>query len=125
MRWLDRDLVVGPFLGLATSEAAFHRAMKHCKIPRQDWPKWVSDNADATMHTLQNPDGKMVCVVSIKACGQSPIQIAAILVHEAVHVFQEHCARIGEHHPSSEFEAYSIQSIAQRLMQAYADSLAG
>jgi len=38
-------------------------------------------------------------------------------------VWQEYSSRIGETNPSSEFEAYSIQAIAQRLMTAYADSL--
>jgi hypothetical protein len=123
-RWLNRDLITGPYLGLATTEAQFHKALRHCKVPRADWPKWVSDGADATTHHLTNPEGGLVCVVCIRTTEkQTGIQVAAMLVHEAVHVWQAHCERIGEHKPSDEFEAYSVQAVSQRLMQAYADAL--
>lgn len=122
MRWLDRELVTGPYLGLATTEVQFHKAMRHCKVARENWPAWVSEGADATTHTFANKDGNTACMVCIRPReGHTPIKIAAILVHEAVHVWQEHCERIGERNPSPEFEAYSIQAISQRLMQAYAD----
>ena len=45
----------------------------------------------------------------------------ALLVHEAVHVWQAFCEDIGEKSPSDEFEAYSIQSISYELMTAYAN----
>jgi hypothetical protein len=124
VKWLNRDLITGPYLGLATTEAEFHKALRHCKVPADKWPKWVSEGANATTHTMGNAQGYTTCIVCLrpdKDC--TPIQIAAVLVHEAVHVWQEHCERIGEDRPSPEFEAYSIQAISQRLMQAYADSL--
>lgn len=124
MKWLCRDLIVGPYLALATTEGAFHKAMKHCKLPFSERPKWVNDGADATTHHLTNPQGQMVCIVSLRVRdGITPIQIAALLVHESVHVWQQFCQSIGETNPSSEFEAYSIQAIAQCLMQAYADQM--
>lgn len=123
-RWLERDLITGPYIALCTSEQAFHAVLRHCKVPRTDWAKWVSDGADATTHHLTNPEGGLVCVVCINSTEkQTGIQIAAMLVHEAVHVWQAHCERIGEHKPSDEFEAYSVQAISQRLMLAYAESL--
>lgn len=124
MKWLRRDLIVGPYLALALSEADFHKAMGHCKVPQKEWPEWVKDGADATAHVLTNPDGGTVSIVCMRTYPNiTPIQIAGILVHEAVHVWQHFCKRIGEDDPSFEFEAYSIQSIAQALMQAYADSI--
>lgn len=123
MKWLNRDLVVGPYLALATTEAGFHKALKHCKVPRENWPKWVNDGADATTHQYTNGEGNMVCIVTIRVTDQHPCQIAAMLVHEAVHVWQMHRDSIGERFPSSEFEAYSIQAIAQRLMFAYAETM--
>lgn len=118
--WLDRALVRGPFLFLATNEAEFRRAMRHLKVAPHEQGTWITPNADATTHTLNNPEGSMCCVVSINARpGHTGIQIAAMLVHEAVHVFQKHCDRIGESNPSEEFEAYAIQGIAQRLMTAF------
>lgn len=44
-------------------------------------------------------------------------------MHEAVHVFQHFKKSIGERKPSKEFEAYAIQSIADRLMNEYADRI--
>lgn len=123
MKWLNRDLIVGPYLGLATTEAEFHSALKHCKVPVEQWGSWISDGADATCHTMTNPLGEMVAVVCIRVKGQTGVQVAAMLVHEAVHVWQRWRGSIGEQEPSCEFEAYSIQAISQRLMQAYADSL--
>lgn len=124
MKWLNRDLIVGPYLGLCTKEAEFHDALKHCKVPVEQWGRWVNEGADATMHTLANPLGEMVCLVCIEVKGQTGVQVAAMLVHEAVHVWQKWRESIGEDAPSKEFEAYSIQAISQRLMQAYSDLLA-
>lgn len=51
----------------------------------------------------------------------SSIDVAALLVHEAMHVWQAFCEHVGEKSPSDEFEAYSIQSIFHELMTAYAN----
>ena len=123
MKWLTRELITGPYLCLCVSEAEFLKAMRHCRITR-DVPQWVSAGSNATTHTLETPDGGMAAIVCIQATDrEAPIQVAALLVHEAVHVWQNWRESIGEHKPSSEFEAYGIQQIAQRLMQAYADGL--
>ncbi|KCY47724.1 hypothetical protein J715_3367 [Acinetobacter baumannii 1571545] len=45
-----------------------------------------------------------------------------LLLHEAVHVWQKVKKLMGEKEPSSEFEAYSIQSIAQDLFKMYEES---
>lgn len=123
MKWLNRDLVVGPYLALCTTEADYQRVLRHCKIPRDDWDKWVHDGADATTHEFTNSNGGHICAVCIRPSEKQGPQIAGMLVHEAVHVWQYHCRSIGEREPSWEFEAYSIQAIAQRLMYAYAETL--
>lgn len=120
--WLDRSLMTGPYLALVLSDEEFQAAMKHCGIAAADRSRWIkTDHSDATAHFLENPKREMCCVVAIRVDGQTPIQVAAILVHEAVHIFQSYCERIGENSPSPEFEAYSIQMLSQRLMQGYAD----
>ena len=119
--WLDRTLMVGPYLALVLSEAEFNSALKDVGIKKADGPDWIkTPQADATTHWMEHKDGSLACIIAIrKREGVTGIQIAAMLVHEAVHVFQRYCQHIGEDAPSSEFEAYSIQSIAQNLMVAY------
>ncbi|AWL18596.1 hypothetical protein DIW83_05910 [Acinetobacter nosocomialis] len=50
------------------------------------------------------------------------IEVYGLLLHEAVHVWQKVKKLMGEKEPSSEFEAYSIQSIAQDLFEMYEES---
>ncbi|HID0922158.1 TPA: hypothetical protein ACXEMB_003562 [Acinetobacter baumannii] len=47
------------------------------------------------------------------------IEIYGLLLHEAVHVWQKVRKLMGEKEPSSEFEAYSIQAIAQDLFEMF------
>lgn len=118
--WLDRTLICGPYMALVTSDKEFGKVLKHLKIPR-DGMRWIkNDYSDACVTYLQNKKGKLVCVVAIRPQKHiNGIQIACLLVHEAVHIFQGWCDRTGESNPSSEFEAYSIQSISQELMSKY------
>ncbi|MBJ9984439.1 hypothetical protein IAE19_03165 [Acinetobacter sp. S40] len=50
------------------------------------------------------------------------IEVYGLLLHEAVHVWQRIRGLMGEREPSSEFEAYSIQAIAQDLFEMYGAS---
>lgn len=121
VRWLNRDLINGPYMTLALSEKAFLKAMKHCKIKKADAGPWIkTPQSDATAHFLEAPDGSHVCIVALRTKkGTTPEQIVGLLVHESVHIWQQFKRRIGEHEPSDEFEAYSIQSISQNLIAAY------
>jgi hypothetical protein len=66
----------------------------------------------------------LCCIVGLGSVeGRSPIEIAGLLVHEAVHVWQVYADRIGEKNPGIEQEAYAIQCIAQELMAEYARRL--
>jgi len=49
----------------------------------------------------------------------SGVERVGLIVHEAMHIWRAMRESIGEHSPSAEFEAYSIQSIAQNLIAAY------
>lgn len=117
-RWLDRDTVRAPHLALCLSEEEFHQACRHLNEPVSEW---CPPGLCGCTHTFIR-EGKVSCVVVV-AEGQPDtdgIQIASLLVHEAVHVFQRLCDSIGEDRPSREFEAYSIERIAERLMREYA-----
>lgn len=116
--WLERSFVTGPYYTLCRSEDAFLAAVKHCdlKLTHNDFIPWAGANKAAT-HFLENEDGSLCAVVCINGAEKhTGIVIAGLLVHEAVHVFQRWCSSVGEHSPSNEFQAYSIQWLSQQLM---------
>lgn len=118
MKWLDRRIAApGPYLALCTTEKKYLKAVRHCKIKSPG--AWINAGADATTHIMNNPEGDSVCVVCINIGKHSPVEIVGLLVHEAVHVWQEYARRIGEHAPASEQMAYGIQAIAQELLTEY------
>ncbi len=119
-RWLERGLVRSPlYLSLCTTERQFHRQLRHIGIARVDWPPFISLNANATAHFF-HPKGKAVAIVCIHpAPERDQLEVVGLLVHEAAHVWQEVLEHIGEHRPSAEFEAYSLQSILQTLLGEY------
>lgn len=121
LRWLDRRIACpGPYLALVLSQEEFDTAMRHCKIA-PGAPYLSSTRADATSHHLHNPRGEIVCVVALGDMSKhSAIEVAGLLVHEAVHCWQEYCENIGERAPGREQEAYAIQAIAQELMAEFA-----
>jgi hypothetical protein len=124
IKWLDRRIAhPGPYLTLCTSESEYLAAMRGLGIkPIDDWIK--TEHADATVHHATSKDGQQASVVCIRVSeNRTAVEIAGLLVHEAVHIWQRYCECIGEHTPGAEQEAYAIQSISQELMAAYADRL--
>lgn len=120
VKWLDRSLIAGPYLCLVLSERDYHRALDHLKVPRSDRRPWIDgEHAHATVHFAENPKGELCTVVCLKAENRTGIEIAGLLTHEAVHIFQRFCRRIGESEPSDEFEAYSIQCLSQQLWWSF------
>lgn len=129
-RWCDRYPLAFPFdYCLVTTEDAYYEECRRIGIsrPAQGQP-WVDENANATTSYFsaeQAAKSKRPAVIvwvgpRVK---KTSIQTAALLVHEAVHIFQHFCEYIGETAPSKEFEAYSIQWIAQELMEQYASQV--
>ncbi|UIZ96366.1 hypothetical protein GBN67_08185 [Acinetobacter johnsonii] len=65
-------------------------------------------------------DGGKHCIVQLgETQDKSLIAIHGLLLHEAVHIWQRTKYLMGEKEPSIEFEAYSIQRIAQDLFDMY------
>lgn len=124
--WLNRRVAAsGPYLTLCLSPEEHAAAMRYLKI-KEPGPWMGSDHADASTHVCTNPDGHLACIVCLKDPGaRSGVELAGILVHEAVHVWQNYAEHIGEDKPGVEQEAYAIQAISQELMQAYADRIVG
>ena len=124
LTWLGRRVAApGPYLTLVTSQDEFDAVLRHFKMPLGT-PYLSSARADATAHFFDDQRGDSVAVVALgDTTGRSGVEIAGLLVHEAVHVWQEHCESIGETCPASEQSAYGVQSIAQELMAEYARRL--
>ncbi len=119
-RWLDRRISApGPYLTLCLSDGEYRAAMKQMGVDPVD--AWVmTEQADATVHHLTCKKGQaaVVCLRSVE--GRDPIEVAGMLVHEAVHIWQEWCDYYGEHNPGREQEAYAIQAVSQELMAEFA-----
>lgn len=56
---------------------------------------------------------------------RDPVEVAGLLIHEAVHIWQEWCEYYGEVAPGREQEAYAVQAIAQELMAEFARRVNG
>lgn len=127
LNWLDRRVAApGPYLTLVvTSQDEFDAALRHFKMP-PGTPYLSSARVDATVHFFDNQRGESVAVVALgDTTGRSGVEIAGLLVHEAVHIWQTHRENIGETHPGREQEAYAVQGIAQELMAEYARRFGG
>lgn len=123
MKWLCNTLMFGPELALVRSEREYAKALKQIGATA-DGRSWLIDGSNATAHFFKSSNGKACAIVSLDDCtDRDGVVVAGLLVHEAVHVFQQYCDFIGESRPSVEFEAYSIQTIAQKLMSQYAAAL--
>lgn len=123
MKWLDRRISApGPYLCLCLSEHEYKQAMKHMRCDPVS--PWISTpQANATTHHVTSDKG-LACIVCLGDWqDRDPIEIAGLLVHEAVHAWQEYCDYYGERTPGREQEAYAIQAVAQELMAAFASRI--
>ena len=121
--WLDRTLFVNSsHYTLCTTKKQFRQALKHFRVPKNEQPPFVSDAfCNATTHFLENvPNQKKAAIVCIADyADKTPAQIAGLLCHEAVHIWQQTCADLGESSPSAELEAYAIQNLTQALIEEF------
>lgn len=121
VHWLDRTLITGPYLCLCKTEAELLAAYKHCKMdyPLDDDLRFPSRGSASTIQ-LENPDGELVVIVTVgDRSGYSKEETSAILAHEATHVAEAFFEHIKEKTPSSEFRAYCMQAILEKLLDDY------
>lgn len=122
MKWLERELVRSPYrVALCRCPKAFQKEMKRLKVPAADRPTFLPRHADAAVHFLERDGGREVCAIVCLGStkGRTKVEIIGLLVHEAVHIWQAVREHLGETSPSAEFEAYSVQGLAQRLLEAF------
>lgn len=124
-KWLNRNLIVMPiWYCLCLTEKQYFGAMKHCGVTDSEPSLWAEQRTGARACFAIDKAKKRVCFVCLNESGdEEPLQVAALLMHEAVHIWQRYSRDLGSHYDvhSDEFEAYSIQQIAQQLMYAYID----
>ncbi|MFD1558352.1 hypothetical protein ACFSHT_22430 [Paraburkholderia silviterrae] len=110
-------------LALFVSADAYFRECRRLKINGAD--AFVPNDSNACCHYFENDTTgmtyAMVCVDLKKMEGKDGIGIASTIIHESVHIYQECLSYIGEKNPGDEFEAYSIQHIAEQLLRAYVE----
>jgi len=122
IKWIGRELVMSPYcIGLCKSKKQFEAELDRRKAPLLERTEWVDDGKDGKTHFFEGTkDNDLSCIVCIKK--KKSIEytsVLGLLVHEAVHIWQAVKDELNEKEPSLEFEAYSIQAIAQRLIEAY------
>ena len=126
--WLDRSLLTSRYCyALCLSEEAFHAELKRLEVPERHWPEFLkTTHANATTSFFENLDQKENCaIVTMHPSKDRELeQVYALLVHEAVHIWQAEKDVIGEHSPGKETEAYATQRIAQSLMYSYKEQTA-
>ena len=81
---------------------------------------FMSNGCDAQVN-FYNDDSLAIVQIG-DTSKRTSVEIHGLLLHEAVHIWQRIRQRMGESNPSTEFEAYSIQSIAQDLFAMYEES---
>lgn len=67
-------------------------------------------------------DGRYAVVQLGDTSERNIIEVYGLILHESVHIWQKIRELMGEKSPSTEFEAYSIQKIAQDLFWSYEQS---
>lgn len=118
-QWIDRSFIFGPFLTLCLSDARYQRILTEIDVEPTDRPVWLASDSDACVHRFTTDDHARIAVVCRDDKPLAPLQVASVLTHEAVHVWQCHCEYIGETKPGIEIEAYAIENIARGLMLEY------
>ena len=121
IEWLDRTLTqCAYFYRLCLSEKDYYDTLKWLKVEPHQWGPFLSPDMHARTSTF-TAGGKPIAIVSLAGWeDKTGPQIAALLVHEAVHIWQKHAVYIGSFNDhGDEEEAYAIQNIAQLLMESF------
>ena len=92
------------------------RRKKHLKKLGIDKKLVTSSGAGAATNFITDEQGNNLIIVYMPYCDVDMNQQQGLIVHESVHVWQEIKSLMNEKEPSAEFEAYSIQVIAQQLL---------
>ena len=122
--WCDRGWQF-TYFGFCPSEKAWEREMKMLGLSGGDYA--LSSGTSGSTTKMTSAKGKNAVIVRISAdmdrdYRKDPAGVVAVIVHEAVHVWQFILDHMGEAKPSPELEAYAVQAIFSQLFDAYLDT---
>jgi hypothetical protein len=116
MKYINMGMLPA-FFGFTTDEKVFSKEMRRLKVGNP--PPFVGDGAHATTHIFDRPDvSEIVILVCMRKSRAHKIPQYALLVHEAVHVWGCVLKHMNAEWTGGEFDAYGIQFISQRMMEA-------
>lgn len=119
-KWLNRRVAkLGPYLTLCLSQEELSCVLRGMT---KEYVEFPLSGALCTVLYHQKTD-EICAVVSVSKQSQercNAIEMAGLLIHEAVHVWQAYAKDMGEERPGNEQEAYAIQGISQELLDEYA-----
>lgn len=105
-------------IGFCPDKQAWDREMRRLNT-NLPWPE-TETSAAHTQHMRNDTTGASVVIVTVfPACETDALSVISAMVHEAVHVWQFICQKIGEDEPGMEMEAYAVQHITEGLIAAY------
>lgn len=117
MKTLDTTLVKAPVtLLLCTSETRYTKTLRKLDVPEYLQPPWLKPGADASFHQFTSGNDHIFLICVNVASIEDGVQLVGLVVHEVVHAWGEIQKLIGETDPSSEFSAYSIQSLTMTCL---------
>lgn len=105
------------YYAFCPSDRAWQHMQKTTKRDLGWYPPARNIKACCTLLQNYKDEYKRVAIVTVG--DYAPEVTVNLLVHEAVHVWEDMCEAIDERKPSSEFMAYGIQVIAFELFKAY------
>jgi hypothetical protein len=115
-KWLNRTLVLGPYLCLCFSEAEYHAAAKHMGWP-PDGDCWCNSGGARTH--MEFASATPTAIVCLDAPEYGSVGIAGLCAHEATHIWLDWLRSMGEKSPGDEISAYAIQNLVVLLMDEW------
>ena len=124
MEWCDRTLVSSPYsYGICFTLEDYRATLKANGVQEIEYADCGLGGAkgNAQVSFYKCPGGQRLAIVTLGK-GHEKLRLTVIhglLVHEGTHIWQAILEEQGDSEPSSEYEAYSLQSITQNLMEQY------
>lgn len=112
--WIDRGFF-HQFIGMTTQKKVFKKELKRLGI-KDDVP-FITNGCNGSTHLFKSEKHGCIAIVCIERGKMK--DVISLLVHEAVHVWQEELKWMNESQPGNEIEAYAIQYIVDCFYRDY------